>query len=225
VNDWTRIEFANANGQWNVGTSRGYNGDQLYFNRQGVSANALALQPNGDAAFSGIVTFQSTTIMNGTAYVGGTAYVNGNASVCTLTIRGGCDLAEPFATTEPQIGKGSVVVIDPKHPGKLKLSNTAYDTRVAGVISGANGINPGIALHQEGALEGGQNVALSGRVYVLADANQGAIEPGDLLTTSAAPGHAMKVSDHGRAQGAILGKAMSALSKGRGLVLVLVTLQ
>jgi len=161
VNDWTRIEFANANGQWNVGTSRGYNGDQLYFNRQGVSANALALQPNGDAAFSGIVTFQSTTIMNGTAYVGGTAYVNGNASVCTLTIRGGCDLAEPFATTEPQIEKGSVVVIDPKHPGKLKLSNTAYDTRVAGVISGANGINPGIALHQEGALEGGQNVALS----------------------------------------------------------------
>ena len=201
VNAWARVEFANGNGQWNVGTSRGYNGDQLYFNRQGVSANALALQPGGDATFSG------------------------NVSVCTLTIRGGCDLAEPFATTEPEIEKGSVVVIDPAHPGQLKLSQSAYDTRVAGVISGANGINPGISLHQEGALEGGQNVALSGRVYVLVDASSGAIEPGDLLTTSATAGHAMKVTDHTRAQGAILGKAMGCLPGGKGLLLTLVTLQ
>jgi hypothetical protein len=35
----------------------------------------------------------------------------------------------------------------------------------------------------------------------------------------------MKVSDHARAQDAILGKAMSGLSEGNGLVLVLVTLQ
>jgi len=201
VNAWARIEFANGNGQWNVGTSRGYNGDQLYFNRQGISASALALQPSGDATFSG------------------------NVSVCTLTIRGGCDLAEPFATTEAEIEKGSVVVIDPAHPGQLKLSNSAYDTRVAGVVSGANGINPGIAMHQEGALEGGQNVALTGRVYALADASSGAIEPGDLLTTSSTPGHAMKAADHARAQGAILGKAMTGLARGRGMVLVLVTLQ
>ena len=35
----------------------------------------------------------------------------------------------------------------------------------------------------------------------------------------------MKVADHPLAQGAIIGKAMSALSEGRGLVLVLVSLQ
>jgi hypothetical protein len=35
----------------------------------------------------------------------------------------------------------------------------------------------------------------------------------------------MKVTDHAQAQGAILGKAMSPLTQGRGLVLVLVTLQ
>jgi hypothetical protein len=74
-------------------------------------------------------------------------------------------------------------------------------------------------------LEGGQNVALSGRVYVLADAGTGPIKPGDLLTTSDTPGHAMKVADQSKAQGAILGKAMSGLKEGRGLVLVLVTLQ
>src|SRR5205085_9344458 len=121
--------------------------------------------------------------------------------------------------------KGSVVVIDDEHPGRLKRSRSAYDTRVAGIISGANGINPGIALHQEGMMDGGQNVALSGRVYVQADAAFGAIKPGDLLTTSVTPGHAMKVVDHTKAQGAVLGKAMSSLPGGKGLVLVLVTLQ
>ena len=80
-------------------------------------------------------------------------------------------------------------------------------------------------MEQAGALEGGQNVALSGRVYVLADASFGVIKPGDLLTTSDTPAHAMKATNHSRSQGAILGKAMSSLKEGRGLVLVLVTLQ
>jgi hypothetical protein len=150
---------------------------------------------------------------------------SGNVSVKTLTIRGGADVAEPFPMSTKEILKGSVVVIDDENAGQLKLSDRAYDSRVAGIVSGANGINPGIALHQDGALEGGQNVALSGRVYVLADASSGAIKPGDLLTTSSTPGRAMKVSDHVRAQGAILGKAMTALSEGQGMVLVLVTLQ
>jgi hypothetical protein len=35
----------------------------------------------------------------------------------------------------------------------------------------------------------------------------------------------MKVTDHVRAQGAIIGKAMTGLSSGAGMVLVLVTLQ
>jgi hypothetical protein len=46
-----------------------------------------------------------------------------------------------------------------------------------------------------------------------------------MLTTSDLAGHAMKVQDHAKAQGAILGKAMSKLDEGTGLVLVLVTLQ
>jgi hypothetical protein len=117
------------------------------------------------------------------------------------------------------------VVIDEENPGHLKVSSQAYDTRVAGVLSGANGIKPGIQMLQQGLLEGGKNVALTGRVYVLADASNGPIKPGDLLTTSSMPGHAMKVSDHARAQGAILGKAMTSLKEGQGMVLVLVTLQ
>ena len=117
------------------------------------------------------------------------------------------------------------LVIDEQNPGKLRLSDRAYDTRVAGILSGANGVHPGISMHQEGLIEGGQNVALSGRVYALADASDAPIHPGDLLTTSATPGHCMKATDPAKAQGAIIGKAMSALNKGRGMVLVLVSLQ
>lgn len=68
-------------------------------------------------------------------------------------------------------------------------------------------------------------MALTGRVYVKADATHGPIKPGDLLTTSDLPGHAMRVLDHTKAQGAILGKAMTSLATGQGMVLVLVTLQ
>lgn len=145
----------------------------------------------------------------------------------SITINGGSDLAEPFPISNPEkeIPEGAVVVIDEKNPGRLKLSDQAYDTRVAGVVSGANGINPGIQMRQEGLLAGGKNVALTGRVYALADASNGAIQPGDLLTTSSTPGHAMKVTRHSKAQGAILGKAMTGLSEGKGMVLVLVTLQ
>jgi hypothetical protein len=80
-------------------------------------------------------------------------------------------------------------------------------------------------MQQTGINDGGQNVALNGRVYVLADASNGAIQPGDLLTTSSTPGHAMKVMDYSQSPGAIIGKAMSTLEAGRGYVLVLVTLQ
>jgi len=157
----------------------------------------------------------------------GDIWVSNNCSVGTLTIRGGADLAEPFniSSSQGEVSEGAVVVIDEQNPGHLKLSDSAYDVRVAGVVSGANGINPGIQMHQQGILEGGKNVALTGRVYVQADASNGAIRPGDMLTTSATPGHAMRVSDHTRGAGAILGKAMTGLSEGKGMVLVLVTLQ
>jgi hypothetical protein len=148
-----------------------------------------------------------------------------NCSVASLTIRGGSDMAEPFPVTGAQAEPGTVMVIDKANPGQLIPSNQAYDTRVAGIISGAGGVKPGIELRQEGVLDQGQKVALNGRVYVQADAGAGEIEPGDLLTTSNVPGHAMKVTDHARAQGAILGKAMTGLKEGKGLVLVLVTLQ
>ncbi|MBI3950051.1 MAG: hypothetical protein HY314_06315, partial [Acidobacteria bacterium] len=139
----------------------------------------------------------------------------------------GADIAEPFNLTDTQaVQPGMLVAIDANNPGHLRMADKAYDRTVAGVISGANGINTAVIMKQEGTLADGSHwVALSGRVYCWADASNGPIEPGDLLTTSDTPGHAMKVTDHIRAQGAIIGKAMTSLKQGQGLVLVLVTLQ
>lgn len=145
-----------------------------------------------------------------------------------LQITGGSDLSEQFDISglDAVIAPGHVVCIDPDHPGELKLSDRAYDTCVAGVISGAGGVRPGMVMGQRGSVaDGDYPVALTGRVYVRVDASTGSIRPGDLLTTSDVPGYAMKVSDSLKSQGAVLGKAMTSLESGQGLVLVLVTLQ
>ena len=151
---------------------------------------------------------------------------NGRVVTPVLEITGGADLAEPFAVSDGAMAPpGSVLVIDDANPGSLKVCRRRYDRQVAGIVSGAGGIDPGITLHKDGLAAGGQNVALSGRVYALAEAGNGPIQPGDLLTTSDVPGHAMKATEPERTSGAVIGKAMSSLESGRGLVLVLVSLQ
>ena len=151
----------------------------------------------------------------------------GTTRTTILEITGGSDLAEPFnIVSSANIKPGIVVVIDSTQPGQLRISNSAYDRTVAGIVSGANGINPGMTMSQKGTVADGVHpVALTGRVYAWAVAKNKPIEPGDLLTTSDIPGYAMKVEDYTKAQGAIIGKAMSSLKQGKGLVLVLVALQ
>jgi hypothetical protein len=136
----------------------------------------------------------------------------------------GLDYAEGFDVTDSEsVAPGCVLVIDPDHAGELTISTTAYDTKVAGIVAGANGRGSGVRLGA-GLFE--HDVALAGRVYCNVDATYGAVQPGDLLTTSPTRGHAMVVKDYNEAQGAILGKAMEPLAEGqRGQILVLVTLQ
>ena len=150
---------------------------------------------------------------------------SGRVVTTALEITGGGDLSEPFTVSEGSAEPGTVLVIDEHRSGQLTISRQAYDRRVAGVVSGANGLEPGITLHPTAHQPAGEQVALTGRVYVKADASQGPIRPGDLLTTSSVAGHVMAASDPARAQGAVIGKAMTSLESGRGLVLALVSLQ
>lgn len=125
-------------------------------------------------------------------------YPDGLVSVNALEIRGGSDFSENFDISDTptsgeatQLKPGLLVSINPAQPGKLLLSARPYDRRVAGIISGAGDIKPGLVMSQEGSVADGRHpVALSGRVYAWVDATRGAIKPGDLLTTSPTPGHA-----------------------------------
>ena len=97
-------------------------------------------------------------------------------------------------------------------------STKAYDRTVLGVVSGAGGVSAGMELQQEGLLEGNTSFAIAGRVYVKVT---GKVQPGDLLTSSNVPGHAMKSKNRKKERGAVIGKALSFPNE-EGLVLMLV---
>jgi hypothetical protein len=109
--------------------------------------------------------------------------------------------------------------------GALDACAQAYDKKVAGVVSGAGSLRPAIILGKRSSDEGRLPVALFGKVYCKVDAQYSPIEVGDLLTTSDTVGHAMKACDPARAFGAVVGKALSNLTDGRGLIPILITLQ
>jgi hypothetical protein len=145
----------------------------------------------------------------------------------SIIANSGCDLAETFELVDRDaIQPGMVLVMDPKRRGHLTISREPYNRRVAGIVSGAGALQPGVKLGQR--VDGSDDlpIALSGRVYCYVDATEHGIEVGDLLTSSSTPGHAMKVTDYDRSPGTVIGKAMEPIAKGRkGMILVLVSLQ
>ncbi|PHN06769.1 hypothetical protein [Flavilitoribacter nigricans] len=152
-----------------------------------------------------------------------TVHLDGQAGDIILS---NADFAEDFdidGTVVDRITPGTVMVLDQR--GRLQESKEPYDKKVAGVISGAGPYRPGIVMDKQADREHRLPVALVGKVYCRVDADYGAIEVGDLLTTSARPGHAMKATDPVRAFGAVMGKALRPLDKGQGMIPILVSLQ
>lgn len=137
----------------------------------------------------------------------------------------GGDIAEQFEGSTAELAPGTVVVLDPDQPGRVRASSTSYDRLVAGVVSGANDYHPGVRLGVTDDVNKNVSVTLTGTVYVRVSAVNGPIQVGDLLVTSDEPGYAMKATDFQATQGAVLGKAMEALPAEQGLVKMLVSLQ
>jgi hypothetical protein len=134
------------------------------------------------------------------------------------------DVAEWVPTSE-KLSAGTVVVLDSTKSNQVTSSTTSYDTRVAGVVSE----QPGIALGEKS--DNKVLVATTGRVKVKVDASKGPIHIGDLLVTSDTPGVAMKSEAVNLAgvqfhrPGTLIGKALEPLEKGKGEILVLLSLQ
>ncbi len=175
-----------------------------------------------EAQTSGFVGF-------GTATPQTRIHVVGDATVTGTVLAGNVaakyqDVAEWVPASRP-ISAGTVLVLDTHHTNRVQAATSAYDTRVAGVVSDF----PGILLGEEGS--GKVRVATTGRVKVKVDATARPIHVGDLLVTSGKEGVAMAseaLDINGRQfhqPGTILGKALEPLPTGEGEILVLLSLQ
>ena len=216
--------YFSASGDYGHGLEASASGEYangLYVTASGGGA-AIVAEPTGSSTI-GIIARGSS---NAGKFYGNVAIYEFGTTHKVLELGKGLDYAEGFDVTEAgdvNVPAGTVLVIDAQNPGHLTKCRRAYDRRVAGIVAGANGLGSGVRL---GGGEFDRDVALAGRVYCNVIAFGDDIEPGDLLTTSDLPGYAMKVRDHSRAHGAVLGKAMESLKKDeKGQILVLVTLQ
>jgi hypothetical protein len=145
----------------------------------------------------------------------GDVQVNGTLTA-TKDVVLGSDCAEDFdLAVSAQIEPGTVMVLT--ETGAIEPSGAPYDKKVAGVISGAGDYQPGLILGRRDPSPGRMPLALVGKVYCKADAQYGPIKVGDLLTTSATPGHAMRAVDPLKAFGAVIGKALQPLGSGQAL--------
>ena len=183
-----------------------------------ASNGGFAAQFNGNIA-----------VTNGASSFGGTVAITGAASVTgTVTaydvVLTNSDCAEDFDIAETSGAEpGAVMVLD--ESGRLRPNEVAYDKRVVGVISGAGPFRPGITLGRLSSDAKRMPIALLGKVYCKVDGDYASVEVGDLLTTSATRGHAMKATQLDGAVGSVIGKALQSLASGRGLIPILVVLQ
>jgi hypothetical protein len=139
------------------------------------------------------------------------------------TFVAGSDFAESLPARGGKAGyaAGDVLSISRTHAGQVVKSQRAFDPAVIGVYS----TRPAVLGADKGGVTrvGKQEipVAITGIVPVKVTTQNGAIRPGDLLTSSRIPGRAMNA---GRtpAIGTVLGKALGFLPRGHGTVKMLV---
>ncbi len=139
----------------------------------------------------------------------------------------GADFAESMAVAGDRNNyvPGDLLVIDSNASRRLSLADQPYSTLVAGIYSTKPGMLGSTRKLDEAAAVDEVPLAVVGIVPCKVTAENGTIAVGDLLVTSSAPGYAMKGTDRQRMLGAVVGKALEPLPKGKGMIQVLVTLQ
>ncbi len=151
--------------------------------------------------------------------------VNGQIYSTSATITTGTpDIAETIGAAD-DVEAMDVVMADPDNTERAVKANTAYNSQVIGVVS--DGTSGFLIDHLHYGQADDPNdtshrvpLTLAGRVYVKVSGQNGAIKPGDYLTTSDKPGYAMKAVH----AGPTIGKALGYFDGDTGKVLVLVNL-
>jgi hypothetical protein len=142
-------------------------------------------------------------------------------------VTGGADFAESFAVRgdKTHYEAGDLLAIDRNGTRRMALAQEPYSHLVAGIYSTKPGLLGTTHTMFDPELEQEVPLAVVGVVPCKVSAENGSIQPGDLLVTSSTPGFAMKGTNKKRMLGAVVGKALEPLPSGKGTILVLVTLQ
>jgi hypothetical protein len=111
---------------------------------------------------------------------------------------------------------------------QVELAREAYAVEICGVVDGPV-LQPEHRCHDAVSAKvppGARGLMVITGCYgeCKVDADVASIEVGDLLTASSTPGYAQKVLDRSRAVGAIVGKALKAVEKGKATIPILVLL-
>jgi hypothetical protein len=183
----------------------------------GVTAPTALLEVNGVAQVDGALNIGNAGIVfpNG----GGTQTVAYTGVTCGGDYAESVDVSGDRIKYEP----GDVLVIDPDNSGKFLRSAEPYSTAVTGIYS----TKPGTVGRRQTTPKSPDEVpmAMVGIVPTKVSAENGPIHRGDLLVSSSTIGYAMKGTDRSRLTGAVIGKALSELESGNGVIEVVVTLQ
>jgi len=226
---------------------RAYNGVKIVRGASTYSASQSALQVDQAAAaeagwFYVMNASNPYTVLKvakdpaaPSTFIDGVDRTSGGAETRRFHIDGngtyvaGSDFAEslPVAGEPAGYEPGDVLVISLDRPGGVEKCSQPYDGLVVGVYSTRPGF---LGADKEGVTEVAADevpVAVLGIVPVKVTDENGPIQPGDLLTTSSTPGHAMRCADLELCFGRTLGKALEGLPAGQstGVIQVLVTLQ
>jgi hypothetical protein len=144
----------------------------------------------------------------------GDVFADGTARAAAFSTAS-ADVAEWVHVSEP-VDAGDVLELDPANPGAYRKSRGGCSQLVAGVVSTEPGLTLGERLQGDRA-----PLALAGIVPVKACVEGGSIEPGDLLVAASVPGYVRRRDEAADAECGLVGKALTALVSGDGLILVL----
>lgn len=170
--------------------------------------DVMTFGSTGDLAIAGNFYPSDRGVLQYGAYVyydsTGAGYMKTNASGWAARSTG---YSESFTSSDALVAGDVVEFAD--NGSVVRSVGDVYSDRIVGVVADASGFVAG---------SGAYPVTISGRVTAKVTAENGAIVPGDALTTSSRPGYAMKATDAGE----ILGYALSSLPAGEGTILVFI---
>ncbi|RJQ29697.1 hypothetical protein C4571_01000, partial [Candidatus Parcubacteria bacterium] len=201
-NSQTRMTFFNASGSLAIGTSTFYSATTTLV----VCAKSNCTVPTAATSTDTVAFFAST---------GGAT--TDPSIIARGTITGGqADIGEFVEVVGNPVSyeAGDLLSVSASESRKFEKSSSAYDPRLAGVVTVTAGLIAGGGEDNHGPIV----MALAGRVPVKITGENGSIAVGDPVTASSRPGYGMRATGVGR----VVGIALEPFSGMEGKIMVFV---